>query len=111
MSSQPDETLTADEPAIEALALAEQLTTFAGEDLHVRLVLAADGGRDLTIDASAVQMVGQAALQLLVAAREEMARTGRSFTIVNPSTAFAERVRACRLDTLLGLPSLCGDQA
>jgi len=78
-------------------------TTVTAEDLRVRLVLAADLDNEIEIDASEVESVGQAVLQLLVAARAEAAQNGQPFRIVNPSPAFAERARRCRLEAAIGL--------
>ena len=58
---------------------------------------------EITIDASEVENVGQAVLQLLIAARAEAERNEQPFAIVNPSTAFVERVTACRLADAIGL--------
>lgn len=78
-------------------------TTVAAEDLQVRLVLAADRLPAISIDASEVENVGQAVLQLLVAARREAADKALDFEILAPSDAFLARVRACRLAEPLGL--------
>lgn len=78
-------------------------TTVAAEDLQVGLVLAADRQGPFHIDASAVENVGQAVLQLLVAARAEAAAHELDFAIIAPSDAFLARVRACRLAEPLGL--------
>jgi anti-anti-sigma regulatory factor len=86
-----------------SLRLPANGTTIIAEDLRVRLVLAADLDQEIVVDASEVENVGQAVLQLLVAARAEAERSGQIFTISNPSRAFAERVTACRLADALGL--------
>lgn len=78
-------------------------TTVTAEDLRVRLVLAADYEDHTEIDASAVESVGQAVLQLLVAAHREAAGGGQPFAILNPSPAFVQRVTACRLTDAIGL--------
>ena len=77
--------------------------TVAAEDLRVRLVLAADFEGQTEVDASDVESVGQAVLQLLVAARAEARRNGQSFVVSNPSPAFVERVSSCRLAEAIGL--------
>ena len=86
-----------------SLRLPPNGTTVIAEDLRVRLVLAADLDDEIVVDASEVENVGQAVLQLLVAARAEAERSGQLFTISNPSRAFADRVAACRLSGALGL--------
>jgi anti-anti-sigma regulatory factor len=77
--------------------------TVSAEDLKVRLVLAADLDEEIQIDASQVESVGQAVLQLLVAARDEADHKSLEFEIINPSPAFVERVAACGLAETLGL--------
>ena len=86
-----------------SLRLPANGTTVIAEDLRVRLVLAADIDEEIVVDASEVENVGQAVLQLLVAARAEAVRAGQHFVISNPSRAFADRVKACRLAGALGL--------
>lgn len=78
-------------------------TTVTAEDLRVRLVLAADLDDAIEIDASAVESVGQAVLQILVAARAEATASGQEFTIANPSPAFVDRVKSCHLAAAIGL--------
>lgn len=78
-------------------------TLIAAEELQPLLVLAVDRGEGLQLDASAVENVGQAMLQLLVAGRHEAVAAGQPFRIADPSTAFRERVSACRLEAALGL--------
>lgn len=75
--------------------------TVTAEDVKVRLVLAADFGASMIIDASAVETVGQAVVQLLIAARAEADATGQSFAIVNPSEAFTARIAALGLTDAL----------
>lgn len=99
MPSQPD--LAAAGP----VRLPAHGTTVTAEDLRVRLVLAADFEGRIEIDASEVESVGQAVLQLLVAARGEAETAGQPFAIADPSRAFVERVTACRLADALGLPT------
>lgn len=79
------------------------------DDLRVRLVLATDLSDTIAIDASEVESIGQAVLQLLIAARAEAAQDGGAMAIVNPSPAFADRVAKCGLASAIGLFS--DDQA
>ena len=69
----------------------------------MRLVLAADLDDAIEVDASEVESVGQAVLQLLVAANAEAASAGQAFRIVNPSPAFTDRVNRCHLAAAIGL--------
>jgi anti-anti-sigma regulatory factor len=66
-------------------------------------VLAADTAQRIEIDASAVESVGQAVLQILIAARAEATANRQDFIIINPSRAFIERLTGCRLADALGL--------
>ncbi len=85
------------------LVLPGQCTTVHAQDIGVRLVLAADFDGDIVIDASGVESIGHATLQLLVAAHADAIANGHSFTIAAPSPAFVERVTACRLADAIGL--------
>ena len=78
-------------------------TTVTAEELRVRMVLASDFDQAIEIEASAVESVGQAVLQLLVAAKIEADDQGQPFEIQNPSAAFVQRVTACGLADALGL--------
>ena len=99
--SQPD---AASAPPVDrTVVLPPRCATVAAEDVRVRLVLAADFDGAMTVDASQVESVGQAVLQVLVAARREACATGQRFAIVDPSAAFVERVSRCRLADDLGL--------
>ena len=85
------------------IRLPAHCTTVTAEDIRVRLVLAADFDGAMAVDASAVESVGQATLQLLVAAHAEAAATGQRFAITDASPAFVERVTQCRLADAIGL--------
>jgi anti-anti-sigma regulatory factor len=98
MPSQPD--ISGDE---RSLRLPANGTTIIAEDLRLRLVLSSDRDEEIVVDASEVEYIGQAVLQLLVAARAEAERSGKPFIIFNPSFAFSDRAIACRLAALLGL--------
>ncbi len=54
-----------------ALALPPHLNAAAAEDLRAALVLALDGERPPALDAAATLSIGQAGLQLLLAAQAE----------------------------------------
>lgn len=85
------------------LCLPAHCGTVAAEDIRVRLVLAADLDGSIEVDASGVDSVGQAVLQILVAARHEALGNGQCFTITDPSPAFVDRVRRCQLAGAIGL--------
>ena len=99
MPSPPDAAASDDHTVV----LPAHAVTVTAEDLRVGLVLAADLDQALRIDASKVEGVGQAVLQLLVAARAEADRKSLPFEIVDPSAAFLERVAGCSLSETLGL--------
>ncbi len=86
-----------------ALRLPAHGTTVTAETLRARLLAAADVEDAVEIDASQVESVGQAVLQLLVAARAEAAHGRHYFRIANPSPAFVDRVNRCRLAGAIGL--------
>nr|WP_109807060.1 STAS domain-containing protein [Sphingosinithalassobacter portus] len=87
------------------MRLPAHATTVTAEDLKVRMVLATDLDGQVAIDASDVESVGQAVLQLLVAARQDAERSGHAFSINNPSPAFVDRVTRCRLADAIGIQS------
>lgn len=92
-----------DATADRSLRLPAHCTTVTAEETRVRLVLAADFDGAIEVDASDVESVGQATLQLLVAARIEAVANGQRFAIVDPSPAFVDRVTGCRLAEAIGL--------
>ncbi|WP_422058433.1 STAS domain-containing protein [Sphingomonas sp.] len=102
MTSQPNQPELAPSPG-GIIELPAHGVTVTAEELKVRLVLAADVGGDLVVDASAVESVGQAVLQLLLAARTEAEATGHRLIIQNPSPAFLARIEALGLSDRLGL--------
>jgi anti-anti-sigma regulatory factor len=77
--------------------------TVAAEDIRTCLVFAAEFEDETLIDASAVESIGQAVLQLLIAAKAGALSTGQTFRIVDPSEAFIKRVASCGLETAIGL--------
>lgn len=85
------------------IALPSHGSTVIAEDLRVRLVLASDVDGDVIVDGADVESIGQAVLQLLIAAKEEADRNGNAFTIANPSEALKQRIAACRLGAMFGI--------
>jgi anti-anti-sigma regulatory factor len=86
-----------------AVCLSGHATTVTAEDLQARLVAASDYADATQIDASELLSVGQAVLQLLIAARTEADVRERSFGFVAASAAFSERVTSCQLADAIGL--------
>lgn len=85
------------------LRLPANCNTVEAEELQVRFVLAADTSQTIEVDASAVENVGQAVLQILIAARAEAAANRQDFVVINPSRAFVERVTGCCLADAIGI--------
>jgi anti-anti-sigma regulatory factor len=98
MPSQPD---PAADPG--AVRLTGHGTTVSAEELRNRLVQAADAGATTAIDASEMLSVGQAVLQLLIAAQAEAASGSRKLHFTGASAAFSERVVGCQLADAIGL--------
>ena len=91
-------------PPEAAVRLAANASTVTAADLRARLLAAIDGvSGDVAVDAGGVASVGQAVLQVLVAARAEIVAAGRDLVFIDPSRAFLERVAGCRLGGALGL--------
>lgn len=76
----------------------------------MQLVVALDSGEPVGIDASQVEMLGQAVLQILIAARAEASSAGTEFYFETPSDAFVARATACRAESLIGLDRNKDDQ-
>ena len=85
------------------LRLPVHCLTVDAEDLRVRLVIAADQGDGILIDARDTQTIGHAVLQLLVAARAEAAATGQRFAIEHLDPALAARLAGFGLADALAL--------
>lgn len=79
------------------------VTTVMVEDLRARLVLAADRDAAILIDASQTQTIGQAGLQLLLAAQAEAERLNIPFAIENPRPELAARIVSLGLAAVLGV--------
>jgi anti-anti-sigma regulatory factor len=80
-------------------------TTVCAEELRTNLVFAAAFKPATIIDAAGVESIGQAVLQLLVAACAGARRDNRPFSIINPSVAFIDRIDRCCLAEAVGLDS------
>lgn len=85
------------------LRLPPNVTIVMAEDLRAGLVLAADHEAAILIDASETLSIGQAALQLLIAARQETDRMKIPFAIENAQPALVARICALGLGDMLGL--------
>lgn len=88
------------------ILLPANVTTVMAEDLRVRLVFAADQDEEIIIDAAETESLGQAGLQLLVAARREAERLDLPFAIVNLREPLRARISALGLtEALAPLPT------
>ena len=83
------------------IALPAQCGTAAAEGLRGALLRAAQSG-PIRIDASQVSNLGQAVLQLLLAARRTAETSGMAFDIAAPSSAFSDTLARCQLAEALG---------
>lgn len=85
------------------LRLPPNVTTVMADDLRVGLVLAADHEAAILIDATEMVSIGQAALQLLIAARQEADRLNIPFEIEHAQAPLIARLDALGLAQMLGL--------
>lgn len=85
------------------LRLPPNVTTLMAEDLRAGLVLAADHEAAILINASETMSIGQAALQLLIAARQEADRLNIPFEIEHAQEPLVRRIEALGLAASLGL--------
>lgn len=83
------------------IALAPVLDTAAAAPLRQAMRAAIDTGQSIKLDASAVERVGQACLQVLVATEAAADLAGLDFRVVGASPAFADMATLAALDTLL----------
>ncbi|EIZ78696.1 hypothetical protein WSK_2744 [Novosphingobium sp. Rr 2-17] len=96
--SQPDPT-----PDSSTIRLSGHGTTIVAEDLLTQCVGASDLRDSTAIDASEALSVGQAVLQVLIAARREADARGHAYRFVSASAAFSDRVNSCQLADAIGL--------
>jgi anti-anti-sigma regulatory factor len=85
------------------LRLPVHCVTVDAEDLRIRLVMAADRGDGIRLDATDTQTIGQAVLQLLVAAQAEAVATGQPFAIDHLDPVLAARLAGFGLTDALRL--------
>ena len=100
--NQPDAPATGSE-AGGYLRLLPNVSTVMAEDLRAALVLAADHDEAITIDARDTVSIGQAGLQLLIAARLEADRLDLPFAIEHARPELIERLTSLGLSELFGL--------
>lgn len=91
------------DPGFGVISLSGHGSTVTAEELRTQLVGASDFADTTAIDASALVSVGQAVLQLLIAARREATAREHDFHFVGASAAFSERVVSCQLADAIGL--------
>lgn len=83
------------------IALPAVLDTPAAAPLRQTLREAIGTGRPVLLDASGVERIGQACLQVLAAAEAAAEDAGLEFRIVGASPVFADMVTLAALDTLI----------
>lgn len=83
------------------IVLAAVLDTAAAAPLRQTLRTAIDAVQPINIDASGVERIGQACLQILAAGEAAAESAGLDFHIVGASPAFADMATLAALDTLL----------
>jgi anti-anti-sigma regulatory factor len=91
------------DPGPAAIVLQANSATTSAEELRNQLVCSAELGDATIIDGSTVQTIGQAVLQLLVAARRNAVTENKSCTITGASAALMAAADACCLAAELGL--------
>ncbi len=101
--SPPDPSTPADMPDTGIIRLSGHGSTVMAMDLRTQLVAAAESSAATVIDASELLSVGQAVLQLLIAARHEATARTQNLSYIGASTAFSERVASCQLAHAIGL--------
>ncbi|WP_294318272.1 STAS domain-containing protein [uncultured Sphingomonas sp.] len=83
------------------IALPAILDTPAAAPLRQTLRDAIGTGRPIQLDASGVERIGQACLQVLAAAEVAAEEAGQPFHITGASPVFADMATLAALDTLL----------
>lgn len=81
-------------------ALSTRLDTEAAASLRQSLTKMVEDAKPLSVDGSEVELVGQACLQVLVAARRAANEQGLAFAIERPSPALVEAATLAALDIL-----------
>ncbi|AMO72631.1 STAS domain-containing protein [Sphingorhabdus sp. M41] len=94
-----------------ALYLPVNCTTTTAEDLRAGLVLAFDNPDGLVIDAGDTVVIGQAVLQLLIAAQRDAEREDIKFAIRGLNDQLTAQFAAYGIDKLTGEPSVAGIDA
>lgn len=83
-----------------SIALVSRLDTAAAGPLRLALKTLIEEARPLDIDGNAVDQIGQAGLQVLVAARAAAAANGLPYQVSRPSRALVEAAGLAALNVL-----------
>lgn len=86
------------------LTVLEEMTIYHAVDLKQRLITALQANDGLELDLAQVSEIDTAGLQLLILAKREAARHGKSMKIVAHSPAVQEIIDFCQLATFFGDP-------
>ncbi|KTT69760.1 STAS domain-containing protein [Sphingomonas endophytica] len=83
-----------------SIVLSSRMDTAAAGPLRQSLMQCVEAGQPLTIEASGVDQIGQACLQVLAAGRAAAVARGLSWHVVFPSIAMVEAGDLAALDVL-----------
>ncbi len=86
------------------LVLSDNLTIYQALDIKSRLLGALEGYSGLELDLSRVGEIDTAGIQLLILAKREAARQGKSLAIVAHSPAVSQTIDFCNLTAFFGDP-------
>ncbi len=86
------------------LRLEGELTIYSAAETKLRLMEALGRSASLDVDLSAVTEVDTAGLQLLILAKQEAARLGKTLRYLSHSPAVLEILDFCNLSTRFGDP-------
>lgn len=87
----------------QTLDLGDKCTIVIAEDLHQQLETLVESGQPIHIDASKLEQIDTAAMQLLWGFHQALATDGREPEWMNPSETLKNTAKILGLDSLLGL--------
>lgn len=88
------------------LALPDDMTVYTASERKEELLAALATSAELELDLSAVSAIDVAGLQLLILAKREAARQGKTLRFANHSPAIVELIDFCHLAGPFGDPML-----
>ena len=93
------------------LRLEGEMTIYNALEIKLRLMEAVGRGANPEIDLSAITEVDTAGLQLLILAKDEAARQGKTLRYLNHSAAVVEALDFCNLTSRFGDPVVLVSQS